>query len=112
MRGTGGLERVFGEPADWGGVGVSPVRYAESMELLWPGTIAAHLATGVSEEDIEILARASVACRPLSPVERVPRLRGLAGAGDARAWHTRGGRYGRPLERPEHQPLRGDALRG
>ena len=61
MRGTGGLERVFGEPADWGGVGVSPVRYAESVELLWPGTIAAHLATGFSEEDIEILARAGVA---------------------------------------------------
>ncbi len=61
LRGTGGLERVFGEPADWGGVGVSPVRYAESVELLWPDTIAAHLATGVSEEDIEILARAGVA---------------------------------------------------
>jgi cytosine/adenosine deaminase-related metal-dependent hydrolase len=62
--GTGGLESVFdvfGVQADWGGVGVSPVRYAESMDLLWPGTIAAHLATGVSEEDIEILARAGAA---------------------------------------------------
>ena len=61
LRGTGGLEHVFGEPADWGGVGVSPVQYAESVELLGPGTIAAHLATGVSEEDIEILARTGVA---------------------------------------------------
>ncbi len=61
LRGSGGLERVFGELAGWGGVGVSPVRYAESVELLGPGTIAAHLATGVSEEDIEILARAGVA---------------------------------------------------
>ena len=61
LRGTGGLERIFGEPADWGGVGVSPVRYAESVELLGPGTIAAHLATGVSEEDIEILAHTGVA---------------------------------------------------
>ncbi len=61
-QGTGrGLEDIFGVRADWGGVGVSPVRYAESVELLWPGTIAAHLATGVSEEDIEILARTGVA---------------------------------------------------
>jgi cytosine/adenosine deaminase-related metal-dependent hydrolase len=63
-KGTGGLENVFevfGFRADWGGADVSPVRYAESMGLLWPGTIAAHLATGVSEEDIEILARTGVA---------------------------------------------------
>ena len=60
--GTGrGLENIFGVPADWGGVGVSPVRYAEGVGLLWPGTIAAHLATGVSEVDIEILARTGVA---------------------------------------------------
>ncbi|MBA3472289.1 MAG: amidohydrolase family protein [Rubrobacter sp.] len=62
LEGTGGgLENVFGVRSDWGGVGVSPVRYAESVGLLWPGTIAAHLATGVSEEDIEILARTGVA---------------------------------------------------
>jgi cytosine/adenosine deaminase-related metal-dependent hydrolase len=42
-------------------VDASPVRYAESVGLLWPGTIAAHLATGVSEEDVEILARSGVA---------------------------------------------------
>jgi aminodeoxyfutalosine deaminase len=42
-------------------VGVSPVRHAENLGLLGPGTIAAHLATGVSEEDIEILARTGVA---------------------------------------------------
>ena len=57
----GGLENVFGVRADWGGVDASPVRYAESVGLLWPGTIAAHLATGVSEEDIEVLARTGVA---------------------------------------------------
>jgi cytosine/adenosine deaminase-related metal-dependent hydrolase len=59
--GTGGLESVFGVRADWGSVGLSPVRYAESVDLLWPGTIAAHLATGVSEEDIKILARTGAA---------------------------------------------------
>jgi len=58
--GTGGLADIFGRN-EWGGVGISPVRYAESIELLAPGTIAAHLATGVSEEDIEILARTGVA---------------------------------------------------
>src|SRR5215211_4131320 len=58
--GTGGLTDIFARN-DWGGVGVSPVRYAESIELLAPQTIAAHLATGVSEEDIEILARTGVA---------------------------------------------------
>src|SRR5918992_10629 len=58
--GTGGLTDVFPRN-DWGGVGLSPVRYAESIELLAPETIAAHLATGVSEEDIEILAHTGVA---------------------------------------------------
>ncbi len=53
--GTGGLADIFGSN-DWGGVGVSPVRYAQDIELLAPQTIAAHLATGVSEEDIETLA--------------------------------------------------------
>jgi aminodeoxyfutalosine deaminase len=58
--GTGPLTDIFGRN-DWGGTGFSPVRYAESIELLAPETIAAHLATGVSEEDIEILARTGVA---------------------------------------------------
>jgi aminodeoxyfutalosine deaminase len=58
--GAGPLTDIFGRN-DWGGVGVSPVSYAESIELLAPGTIAAHLATGVSEEDIEVLARTGVA---------------------------------------------------
>ena len=58
--GSGPLTDIFGRN-DWGGVGVSPVRYAESIELLARETIAAHLATGVSEEDIEILARTGVA---------------------------------------------------
>ncbi len=60
----GGLESIFeafGMRADWGGVGISPVRYAESVELLGPTTIAAHLATGVSEEDMDILVRTGVA---------------------------------------------------
>jgi cytosine/adenosine deaminase-related metal-dependent hydrolase len=58
--GTGGLTDIFGS-IDWGGAGLSPVRYAECIELLAPQTVAAHLATGVSEEDIEILARTGVA---------------------------------------------------
>jgi aminodeoxyfutalosine deaminase len=59
-RGTGGLADIFGAN-EWGGVGVSPVRYAQSVELLAPETIAAHLATGVSEEDIAVLAQTGVA---------------------------------------------------
>ena len=58
--GTGGLADIFGRNG-WGGVGVSPVWYAEGVELLAPQTIAAHLATGVSEEDIDVLARTGVA---------------------------------------------------
>ncbi|HJQ28392.1 MAG TPA: amidohydrolase family protein [Rubrobacter sp.] len=58
--GTGGLADIFGSN-EWGGVGVSPVRYAKSIELLAPETIAAHLATGVSEGDLEILAQTGVA---------------------------------------------------
>ena len=58
--GTGGLADIFGSN-EWGGAGVSPVRYARDIELLAPETIAAHLATGVSEEDVEILARTGVA---------------------------------------------------
>jgi 5-methylthioadenosine/S-adenosylhomocysteine deaminase len=58
--GTGGLADIFGRN-EWGGVGTSPVRYASDIELLAPETIAAHLATVVSEEEIEILARTGVA---------------------------------------------------
>jgi aminodeoxyfutalosine deaminase len=58
--GTGGLADIFGSNA-WGGVGVSPVRYAEGIEILAPETIAAHLATGVGDEETEILARSGVA---------------------------------------------------
>lgn len=61
--GTGFLADTFARFAQvgWDGEGVSPVRYAESIGLLWPGAIAAHLATGVSEEDIEVLALTGVA---------------------------------------------------
>jgi cytosine/adenosine deaminase-related metal-dependent hydrolase len=59
-RGTGGLADIFGSN-EWGGAGTSPVRYAQDVELLAPETIAAHLATGVAEEDIEILAKTGVA---------------------------------------------------
>jgi aminodeoxyfutalosine deaminase len=61
--GTGFLADIYARlvQKDWDGEGISPVRYAESIGLLWPGTIAAHLATGVSDEDIEILARTGVA---------------------------------------------------
>ncbi len=61
--GTGLLAEIYARftRAEWEGKGISPVAYADSIGLLWPRTIAAHLATGVSEEDIEILARARVA---------------------------------------------------
>jgi aminodeoxyfutalosine deaminase len=58
--GTGGLSDIFGSN-EWGGVGISPVRYAQEIGLLAPETIAAHLATGVSEREIEILAQSGVA---------------------------------------------------
>ena len=58
--GTGGLADIFGSN-EWGGVGVSPVNYAKGVELLAPETIAAHLATGVFEEEIEVLAQTGVA---------------------------------------------------
>jgi cytosine/adenosine deaminase-related metal-dependent hydrolase len=60
MSGMGGLADIFGSN-EWGGAGVSPVRYAQGVELLAPETIAAHLATGVSEEDIEVLAQTGAA---------------------------------------------------
>ncbi len=58
--GTGPLTGIFGRN-DWGGTGVSPVRYFEEIGVLGPNVIAAHLATGVSEEDIGALARTGVA---------------------------------------------------
>ena len=72
--GTGGLADIFGAN-EWGGVGVSPVRYAQSVDLLAPQTIAAHLATGVSEEDIEVLAQTGVA------VAHCPRSNAYLGCG-------------------------------
>ncbi len=61
--GTGFLADIFAQlvQVDWEGKGISPVQYAESIELLGSRTIAAHLATGVSEEDIEVLARTGAA---------------------------------------------------
>jgi aminodeoxyfutalosine deaminase len=58
--GTGGLADIFGSN-EWGGTGVSPVHYARDVELLAPETIAAHLATGVLEEDLEVLSQTGVA---------------------------------------------------
>jgi len=72
--GKGPLRDIFGEN-DWGGVGLSPVAYAESVELLAPQTIAAHLATGVSTADIEILARTGTA------VAHCPRSNDFLGCG-------------------------------
>jgi cytosine/adenosine deaminase-related metal-dependent hydrolase len=73
-RGTGGLADIFGSN-EWGGAGTSPVRYAQDVELLAPETIAAHLATGVAEEDIEILAKTGVA------VAQCPRSNDYLGCG-------------------------------
>ena len=52
--GAGGLTDIFGSN-DWGGTGMRPVEYARKVALLGPETIAAHLATGVTDEDLEIL---------------------------------------------------------
>jgi cytosine/adenosine deaminase-related metal-dependent hydrolase len=61
--GTGPLTEIYARfaRADWGGLGTSPVRYAEDVALLGPTTIAAHLATGVSEEGVKTLARTDTA---------------------------------------------------
>jgi len=72
--GTGGLADIFGTN-EWGGAGISPVRYAQGIELLAPETIAAHLATGVSEDDIEVLAQTGVA------VAHCPRSNDFLGCG-------------------------------
>jgi 5-methylthioadenosine/S-adenosylhomocysteine deaminase len=58
--GTGGLAGIFGANT-WGGRGVSPVRFFEEAGVLAPNVVAAHLATAVSEQDIETLSRAGVA---------------------------------------------------
>jgi cytosine/adenosine deaminase-related metal-dependent hydrolase len=72
--GKGGLADIFGRN-EWGGVGTSPVRYASDVELLAPETIAAHLATLDSEEDVDILARTGVA------VAHCPRSNAYLGCG-------------------------------
>src|SRR3712207_3113911 len=96
--GSGPLTDIFGRN-DWGGVGVSPVRYAESIELLAPQTIAAHLATGVSEEDIAILARTGTAAAhcprsneylgcSVSPVPRMIEMGVRVGMGTDGLWSS------------------------
>jgi 5-methylthioadenosine/S-adenosylhomocysteine deaminase len=72
--GTGGLTDIFGQN-DWGGAGMSPVEYAKEIELLGSRTIAAHLATGVSEEDIDLLAATDTA------VAHCPRSNDFLGCG-------------------------------
>lgn len=61
--GTGLLAEIFARfaQAEWEGKEISPVRYAEELGLLWQDVIVAHLATGVSDEDIGILARTGAA---------------------------------------------------
>ncbi len=58
--GTGGLVEIFGNN-DWGGQGVSPVQYFEETGVLGPNVIAAHLATAVSETDLDILKATNTA---------------------------------------------------
>lgn len=60
MEGTGGLADIFSSNP-WGGTGKTPVEYGAETGLLAPETIAAHLATGVGEKEIELLARSGVA---------------------------------------------------
>jgi len=59
----------------WIGSGISPVAYAKSVGLLGPDTIAAHLATGVLEEDVERLVHTDTA------VAHCPRSNRLLGCG-------------------------------
>lgn len=54
LEGTGGLVEIF-ENNNWGGRGVSPVQFFEEAGVLGPNVIAAHLATSVSGNDLEIL---------------------------------------------------------
>jgi 5-methylthioadenosine/S-adenosylhomocysteine deaminase len=58
--GTGGLSDIFGSN-DWGGTGQTPVAFAEEIGLLFPGVIAAHVATGIGEGEISTLAAHGVA---------------------------------------------------
>ncbi|MDN5696903.1 MAG: amidohydrolase family protein, partial [Rubrobacter sp.] len=74
--GTGLLTELGG--AEWAGQGISPVAYAENTGLLGPRTIAAHVATGVSDEDLDILARTDTA------VVHCPRSNRNLGCGTAR----------------------------
>lgn len=60
LKGTGGLSDIFGRN-EWGGAGIPPVKYAESIGMIGPEVTAAHLATGVDDEALEILARSGVA---------------------------------------------------
>ncbi len=75
--GTGGLMDIFGGN-DWGGTGMRPVEYAREVELLGPETIAAHLATGVTDDDLEILRGTDTA------VAHCPHSNELLGCGVAR----------------------------
>jgi 5-methylthioadenosine/S-adenosylhomocysteine deaminase len=58
--GTGGLRDIFGDN-DWGGTGQTPVRFAEEVGLLFPGVIAAHVATEIGDDEIQTLADHGVA---------------------------------------------------
>jgi aminodeoxyfutalosine deaminase len=58
--GTGGLADIFGSN-EWGGTGQTPVAFAEQIGLLFPGVIAAHVATGIGEGETSTLAARGVA---------------------------------------------------
>ena len=75
--GAGGLTDIFGSN-DWGGTGMRPVEYARKVALLGPETIAAHLATGVTDEDLEILRNTDTG------VAHCPHSNELLGCGVAR----------------------------
>lgn len=58
--GTGGLVEIF-ESNGWGGRGVSPVQFFEGAGILGSNVIAAHLATAVSANDLDILKATNTA---------------------------------------------------
>lgn len=96
--GTGGLAEIF-SGNKWGGRGISPTRLAGDIQLAGPNVVAAHLATGVSEDDLEILRRTNTAAAhcprsneylgcDVSPVPRMLELGIPVGMGTDGLWSS------------------------
>jgi 5-methylthioadenosine/S-adenosylhomocysteine deaminase len=106
--GTGPLRDIFGQN-DWGRTRLSPVAYAESVELLDHSRAPGHRRLGGGDRDPGPHGRRRGA---LPALERVPRVRGVAGARHACVRGAGRDGDGRVVEQPEPQPLRGDTICG